>query len=126
LRRCGLSRAKTNTSEKRSGAALRAFLIATLCCAALAADADAGIPGGAPLSERVTASPLVLVDWQEPAALPSRFRNHCTAERWFGRPYCADHCGREYQFYYCSPGSYGCCKVGYGYCDFQSHLRCHP
>ena len=73
-------------------------------------------------------APLVLlrVDWQEPQALPRRFRNHCAYERFSGRPYCSDHCGIEYQFYYCSRESFGCCRIGFGYCDWSGTLRCHP
>ena len=99
----------------RGGAALvlRTYVIAGLWSAALAAGATAG-PAVAPASPPAAGSPLSLVDWQEPDALPPQFRKHCTIGGWFGRPYCADHCGREYQLYYCSPASYGCCKVGYG------------
>ena len=105
---------------------LRTFVIAGLWSVALAADAGAGAPGGAVVTRPAAVSPLALIDWQYPADLPPRFRNHCTTGGWFGRPYCADHCGREYQFYYCSPDSSGCCRVGYGYCDSRGHLRCHP
>ena len=65
-------------------------------------------------------------DWQEPAFLPPRFRNHCSIENFTGRPYCSDHCGSDYQVYYCSEGSFGCCRLGHGYCDFNGLLRCHP
>jgi len=61
----------------------------------------------------------IRVDWQEPAFLPPRFRNHCTFEDFTGRPYCSDHCGIDYQFYYCSDASFGCCRLGRGYCDFS-------
>ena len=104
---------------------MRTCVTAGLFLAALAAGATAG-PAGPPVSPPTAASPLGLVDWQEPDALPPQFRNHCTTGGWFGRPYCADHCGREFQLYYCSPASYGCCKVGFGYCDSHGHLRCHP
>ena len=67
----------------------------------------------------------VRVHWQQPALLPPRFRNHCTFEN-FIRPYCANHCGRDYEFYYCSEVSFGCCHLGRGYCDFQGFLRCSP
>ena len=46
-------------------------------------------------------------------ALPPRFRNHCAIDTFSGRPYCSDHCGFEYQFYYCSHQSFGCCRIGY-------------
>lgn len=69
---------------------------------------------------------LLRVDWQDPAILPPRFRNHCRVDSWSGKPYCADHCGSGYQFYYCTPESFGCCRVSFGYCDRHGHLRCHP
>jgi hypothetical protein len=74
------------------------------------------------------AAPVALqrVDWQEPQSLPRRFRNHCVYDRHSGRPYCSDHCGFEYQFYYCSHESFGCCRRGFGYCDWNGILRCHP
>jgi len=68
----------------------------------------------------------VRVDWQEPGFLPRRFRNHCSFDNFSGRPYCSDHCGVDYQFYYCSELSFGCCRIGHGYCDFGGALRCHP
>jgi hypothetical protein len=68
----------------------------------------------------------ILVDWQYPESLPPRFRNHCSAEYFTGRPYCADHCGSDYQFFYCSEVSFGCCHLGRGYCDIQGMLRCSP
>jgi hypothetical protein len=66
------------------------------------------------------------VDWQPPWVLPPRFRNHCGYDRNRGRWYCANHCGLDYAFYYCSPASFGCCHRGYGYCDWKGHLRCAP
>jgi hypothetical protein len=72
------------------------------------------------------ARPLIAVDWQGPQSLPPRFRNHCRYDVNHGGWYCANHCGRDYQFYYCSPASFGCCHVGYGYCDGRGHLRCAP
>jgi outer membrane immunogenic protein len=35
-------------------------------------------------------------------------------------------CGTDYQFYYCSRVSYGCCHIGDGYCDYRGFLRCRP
>jgi hypothetical protein len=78
-------------------------------------------PGIAPASGLV-----IHIDWQEPSFLPPRFRNHCSVENFTGRPYCSDHCGLDYQVYYCSEGSFGCCRLGHGYCDFNGLLRCHP
>jgi len=66
------------------------------------------------------------VDWQPPRSLPARFRNHCRYDPIHGRAYCANHCGPDYQFYFCSQESFGCCHPGYGYCDWKGHLRCAP
>lgn len=71
-------------------------------------------------------APLTMVDWQPPLSLPRRFRNHCHYDLNRGGWYCANHCGPDYQVYYCSPASFGCCHPGYGYCDWQGHLRCAP
>ncbi len=65
-------------------------------------------------------------DWQGPQSLPRRFRNHCSHDTLSGRAYCSDHCGFDYQFYYCSRLSFGCCHLGFGYCDWSGLLRCHP
>jgi hypothetical protein len=73
-----------------------------------------------------SATPVIQVDWQEPLSLPRRFRNHCFNDAFNGRPYCADHCGPGYQIYFCSPQSFGCCRLGFGYCDWNGLLRCHP
>jgi hypothetical protein len=69
--------------------------------------------------------PIVRVDWQYPWQLPPRFRNHCRYEYFAARPYCSDHCGSDYKFYYCSEVSFGCCHLGRGYCDPSGLLRCH-
>jgi hypothetical protein len=71
-------------------------------------------------------APLIQADWQDPSSLPRRFRNHCANDTFRGRLYCSDHCGREYQFYYCKQKSFGCCRIGYGYCDWNGLLRCAP
>ncbi len=71
-------------------------------------------------------APLLRVDWQVPEQLPRQFRNHCTAEKFTGRPYCSNHCGIDYQFFYCAQSSFGCCHLGHGYCDWDGHLRCAP
>jgi hypothetical protein len=71
-------------------------------------------------------TPLIQVDWQGPLSLPPRFRNHCATDAFSGRPYCSDHCGFDYQFYLCSRQSFGCCRVGFGYCDWTGLLRCAP
>jgi hypothetical protein len=80
----------------------------------------AGVP------ESVASGLVIRVDWQVPESLPPRFRNHCAYENFTGRPYCSDHCGVDYQFYYCSEASFGCCHLGHGYCDFNGLVRCHP
>lgn len=69
---------------------------------------------------------VVRVDWQEPQALPRRLRNHCAHDLLSDRPYCSDHCGYQYQVYFCSRASFGCCRIGFGYCDQAGLLRCHP
>ena len=69
---------------------------------------------------------LIRVDWQAPDQLPPKLRNHCTAENFTGRLYCSNHCGIDYQFFYCSQASFGCCHLGHGYCDWDGHLRCSP
>jgi hypothetical protein len=66
------------------------------------------------------------IDWQYPPQLPPRFRNHCTFEYFTGRPYCSNRCGIDYQFFYCSELSFGCCHLGRGYCDWNGILRCSP
>ncbi|MGH6673107.1 MAG: hypothetical protein ACRECV_14195 [Xanthobacteraceae bacterium] len=69
-------------------------------------------------------APLVAIDWQPPLSLPPSFRNHCRYDGNRGRVYCANHCGIDHEFYYCSPISFGCCHPGYGYCDWRERLRC--
>jgi hypothetical protein len=107
-------------------------MIKTSFFAVLAAVALAGVAHAGPVAVEVLGGaaraglPVRRVDWQDPALLPPRFRNHCTSSDWWGRPYCENHCGRGYEFYFCSPESFGCCHVGYGYCDWHGHLRCHP
>jgi len=68
--------------------------------------------------------PLPWVDWREPDDLPPHFRNNCGFHN--GRWYCAARCGTDYQLYYCSRASYGCCHIGDGYCDYRGFLRCRP
>jgi hypothetical protein len=85
-------------------------------------------PVGAAAAVEIRPAPdaAILVDWQYPESLPPRFRNHCGTEYFIGRSYCADHCGSDYQFFYCSEVSFGCCHLGRGYCDFHGLLRCSP
>lgn len=70
--------------------------------------------------------PLIHFDPGDPAFLPRRFRNHCSFDVTYGRYYCSDRCGSDYQFYYCSRWSFGCCHIGVGYCDPAGLLRCRP
>jgi len=62
--------------------------------------------------------------WVNMPLLPRRYQNHC-GER-DGHFICADHCGVDYQIYYCSRTATGCCHVGRGYCDSTGKLRCSP
>jgi len=100
---------------------MRTFALAFLICVAWASACPAQQTVAWPAGAR-----LILADWQDPSSLPRRFRNHCGYDGFRGRLYCSDHCGREYQFYYCTPGSFGCCRIGYGYCDWKGLLRCAP
>lgn len=100
---------------------MKTFALAFLIWIAGAALCSADQPFDPP-----AAAALIQVDWQAPQSLPPRFRNHCVYDRFSGRPYCSDHCGFDYQFYYCSHQSFGCCRVGFGYCDWNGLLRCHP
>ena len=83
--------------------------------------ADEGMPRAADAN-----GVIVAVDWQTPQSLPRRFRNHCSFDVTHARYYCSDHCGIDYQFYYCSNKSFGCCHIGVGYCDWDGLLRCRP
>jgi hypothetical protein len=56
--------------------------------------------------------------------LPRRHQNHCGYVK--GHYVCADHCGADYQVYYCPTSASGCCHVGLGYCDAGGRLRCSP
>jgi hypothetical protein len=100
-------------------------VLSTLMILASAVVASAGETGLPNRSDRA-GDLVVRVDWQLPEQLPPSFRNHCTVENFTGRPYCSNHCGADYQFYYCSPASFGCCHLGHGYCDWHGVLRCHP
>lgn len=107
----------------------RAYWLAAIAAVALAflPVAAAAFPTGGNEGGRVAvAVPFAAVDWQPPLSLPPGFRNHCRYDPVRGRAYCANHCGPGYQFYFCSPESFGCCHPGYGYCDWKGHLRCAP
>ena len=100
---------------------MKTFVLALLGCFMLV-----GMAAAAPIAPVPASSPIIQADWQDPQMLPRRFRNHCAYDRLRGRYYCSDHCGFEYQFYYCSHGSFGCCRIGFGYCDWNGVLRCAP
>ena len=98
-------------------------LVAALCLLFFSAQAaSAGWMANASSVDRVM---IVRIDWQYPWQLPPRFRNHCRYEYFTARPFCSYHCG-DYQFYYCSQDSFGCCHLGRGYCDWGGLLRCSP
>jgi hypothetical protein len=100
---------------------MKALVLVVLACAVSASACGAGEMNFAPANNAI-----VRVDWQAPEQLPPRFRNHCALENFTSRPYCSNHCGIDYQFYYCSEASFGCCHLGHGYCDWNGVLRCHP
>jgi len=95
------------------GAALLAAMAGT--CAA--AEQRAG-RRDAPAVEQFTRS------WAALPALPRRLQSHCGTRD--GHFTCADHCGVDYQIYYCSRTATGCCRIGQGYCDSAGKLRCAP
>jgi hypothetical protein len=97
---------------------LKSARICALAAAALMATSPAA------LAAEPSGTPLIKADWQEPAALPRVLRNHCVSDG--ASSYCADHCGIGYQVYYCSPHSFGCCRVGFGFCDADGKLHCAP
>ncbi len=98
----------------------------TLALALLTCVASAQICAAAVFETLSARSPVMRVDWQYPQSLPTRFRNHCSSEYFTGRQYCSNHCGSDYQFFYCSEDSFGCCHLGRGYCDINGVLRCSP
>jgi hypothetical protein len=100
---------------------MKTFMLALLTCTAWASACSAAQPIAPPND-----APLIQVDWQDPSSLPRQFRNHCAYDRASNRYYCSDHCGAEYQFYYCKPKSFGCCRINFGYCDWKGLLRCAP
>jgi hypothetical protein len=97
---------------------LQLAVLAFLACAS-------GVHAGEQVYSPVNRS-FVYVGWQDPAFLPRRFRNHCSFDVTLGAYYCSDRCGSDYQFYYCSRWSFGCCHIGVGYCDWGGLLRCRP
>ncbi len=95
-------------------------------CVFFGALVAAPLCAAAPAAGPQSVSAAVRVDFQPPVTLPPRFRDHCAIDSASGRPYCSHHCGFDYEFYYCGEQSYGCCRIGYGYCDWRGQLRCHP
>ncbi len=97
---------------------IRSFVLAAMALCAVGSVSAAG--------ERVLVRPDVQYTPSGEALppLPRAFQNHC-GWKW-GHFYCANHCGADYQFYYCNRVSFGCCHVGYGYCDYHGLLRCRP
>jgi hypothetical protein len=106
--------------------AVRFAAVAAVALAFLPATARAFPSATGENVHAASAAPLATVDWQPPLSLPPRFRNHCRYDPVHGGAYCANHCGLGYEFYFCSPESFGCCHPGYGYCDWRGHLRCAP
>jgi hypothetical protein len=92
---------------------------------ALIATAPAGLADDLNYSPAVEGL-VTRVDWQPPWTLPPRFRNHCGYSNGPDVPFCSNHCGVDYQFYYCERHSFGCCRIGHGYCDWRGALRCAP
>jgi hypothetical protein len=92
-------------------------LIAVMTTAGAAADRGAGLQASpAVVQYSYSFTPLPL--------LPRRYQNHCSSYN--GHFVCADHCGADYQVYYCPTSTSGCCHVGLGYCDSAGNLRCAP
>lgn len=106
-------------------AARRAAALAALFVFIVALSASPAVQANEPNYSAIE-TPLIAVDWQDPLSLPRRFRNHCGFDAFRQHYYCANHCGRDYAFYYCSRASFGCCRAGLGYCGFDGVLRCAP
>jgi hypothetical protein len=105
-----------------SGTAVKAFVILAVLAAGPAAASSPAVAWAQPPAGGL----LTKADWQIPEVLPRRFRNHCAVDLNRRLAYCSDHCGSDYQFYYCSTQSFGCCHRNYGYCDWEGLLRCAP
>jgi hypothetical protein len=100
---------------------LRTFQLALATCLL-----SSSIVSAVELVQPLNRVQLIYFPWQGPLDLPPRFRNHCRFDVTYGRYYCSNHCGADYQFYYCSQASFGCCHVGAGRCDWNGLLRCWP
>ena len=101
------------SSKVRCLAASACIVWGTACCATE--------PAYSPVQRSLAYPP-----WDEVRDLPRRFRNHCSFDITHAIYYCSDHCGIDYQVYYCSRKSFGCCHIGHGYCDWNGLLRCRP
>jgi hypothetical protein len=101
--------------------ALTTPTLAALACLAWAAASPAAAWDRLP-----PAGATIAVDWQSPEYLPPRYRNHCSYDVHHAAYYCSNHCGLDYQFYYCGDWSFGCCRPGFGYCGWNGTLRCAP
>lgn len=95
------------------------------CFVVLALAFGSGISSASAGGEPIYSPIARLLDFgHEPNDLPPRFRTNCSIQN--GRFYCAYRCGSGYEFFYCSAGSFGCCHVADGYCDYHGSLRCRP
>lgn len=100
-----------------AAAALIAAVLVTATLATPGVSADRMTePRSAPVVEQFSYTPLAL------PPLPARHQNHCGTVN--GHLVCADHCGADYQVYFCPATGSGCCHVGHGYCDGGGQLRC--
>jgi hypothetical protein len=105
---------------------VKVFQFARLACIAWLGCSTWASAGLATETNPLFQLPRVFDDWQYPESLPPRYRNHCSFNVTRARYYCSDHCGSDYQFFYCSKQSYGCCGIGLGHCDWRGFLRCNP
>jgi hypothetical protein len=110
----------------KSVAFMPLLAVALVCVLALgAAAADRAYPAAGPYSP-VPPPDVDVAQFtyalQSLPLLPRRFQNHCGFYR--GHFYCADHCGADYQLFYCTPVAFGCCHIGHGYCGGDGSLRC--
>jgi len=125
IMRCEASPLSTRPAAARSKAA---------CCALALMLAGLAVPSASAAdisSEPGTArrySPARLeqftYNWVSMPLLPRTYQNHCGF--YHGHYVCADHCGIDYQVYFCARSDVGCCQVGHGYCDGGGRLRCSP
>jgi hypothetical protein len=96
------------------------WLLVSLIVATAAYAAD----GPPPVVVYESGIPQFSRSWTPLPLLPRRFQNHCGYIN--GAYVCADRCWPNYQIYFCSEESFGCCHVGQGYCNAGGILRCSP